>query len=108
MSKTARSCCECSKTIQASAKAEARFCSTACKDRWNNRRKNRGAELYDLFYVLRYDRSRAKALGVWSAMCKLAQLWRDEDREAKRTSPCRDPEDVLADNPALRTTILQR
>lgn len=39
----------------------------------------RGAEIYDLFMALRYDREQAKALQVWKLLCRLAAAFRDED-----------------------------
>lgn len=86
MSKTARCCRECSTPLQKAAKPEARFCSNPCKDRWNNRRKNRGAELYDLFMAYRYDRGVSKALGLWSLICRMGSVWNEEDKETGRQS----------------------
>lgn len=40
---------------------------------------SRGAELYDFMMVLRFERGRAKALKIWTMMCRLAALFRDED-----------------------------
>jgi len=71
-----------------------------------NRRKARGAELYDLFMVLRFDRERAKLLRIFQAMCRMASNWRAEDRarRAGRRS-YRRPEDVLATRPHLRAIV---
>lgn len=43
----------------------------------------RGAELYDLFRALRRERSEAKALNLWTQICRLEKTWQDQD-EAKR------------------------
>lgn len=102
-----RHCLECAASL-AEKDYRAEFCGTVCRKAWNNRRMVRGAELYDLFYSLRYDRDKAKTLGLWSAMCKLAQKWRDEDRVSERTRTCRRPEDVLMSKPTLRATTLQK
>lgn len=58
---------------------EAAFCCRECRQTWNNRRLKRGAELYDLFMLVRYERGLAKLHGLWSIVCRLAQAWREED-----------------------------
>lgn len=82
------------------------FCADACRAAFNNRRKARGAELYDLFMVLRFDRKRAKLLRVFQALCRLASNWRAEDqaRRAGRRS-WRRPEDVLETRTHLRAIV---
>lgn len=63
----------------------------------------RGAELYDLFMVMRYERDEAKAQGVWSMMCRMGQQMREEDqatREGRRS--WRQAKDVLAERPDLK------
>jgi hypothetical protein len=50
---------------------------------FNNRRMRRGAEVYDLFRAIRRERSDAKALGLWTEMCRLELRWQEED-EAER------------------------
>lgn len=61
---------------------EKKFCCHACGTKWNNRRKQRGAELYDLFMTMRYDRGTAKLFGVWAIMCRMASMWKEEDDAA--------------------------
>lgn len=58
----------------------AEFCSTACRKGFNNRRAVRGAELYDLFMTLRYDRKLAAKLKVWKLLCRMAMGYRREDQ----------------------------
>lgn len=80
-----------------------RFCGQPCRLRFNNRRLQRGAELYDLFMTMRYDRSEAKRLGVWALMCRMGQQMREEDqidREGRQS--WRNPSDVLKDRADLR------
>lgn len=60
-------------------KAKAAFCCTPCRQAWNNRRMQRGAQLYDLFMAVRYQRGLAKVHSLWSIVCRLAQSWREED-----------------------------
>lgn len=94
--KLVRCCRECSSPLHApsaagsnrpkKARQDAKFCSTPCRTTWNNRRKDRGADLYDLWMAMRYCREEAKALGVWKEICRLSEKWNDEDKAAGRTS----------------------
>lgn len=63
-------------------KVTAIFCSDKCRADWNNRRKNRGADLYDLWMAQRYSRNEAEAAGVWAEMCRLSEQWNTEDKAA--------------------------
>ena len=88
-----RCCRECSSPLTGAArpgenstprqKRTAIFCSTPCKTAWNNRRKNRGADLYDLWMAQRYSRTEAEASGVWAEMCRLSEQWNEEDKAAR-------------------------
>lgn len=79
------------------------FCCQHCRQRWNNRRLQRGAELYDLYMAHRFDRRVAKCLGVFQAINRLASDFRREDgqRRAMRRS-WRQPASVLAERPYLK------
>lgn len=77
--KTIRCCRECQKPLDASLKANATFCGIPCKAKWNNRRKNRGADLYDLWMAMRYERDEAKRHEVWKEMCRLSEGWKADD-----------------------------
>lgn len=84
---TKRHCCrECSKPLDTGRKATMEFCSTAHRIAWRNRRASRGADLYDLFMAMRYDREDAKALGLWALMCRMGSVWNEEDKAANRQS----------------------
>jgi hypothetical protein len=63
--------------------AKGDFCATACKDAFNNRRKARGAEMYDLYMAHRFERPLATSLGVFQAINRLASNWRSEDHELR-------------------------
>lgn len=93
-------CLECGK-----AKTEkADFCSGRCRVRFNNRRKMRGAELYDLYMAHRFDRQRAQELGVFQAINRLASIYRSEDvadRAGRRS--WRPPAAVLDERPFLKS-----
>lgn len=94
--KLVRCCRECGSPLAApttagsnrpkKARDDAKFCSTPCKTGWNNRRKSRGADIYDLWMSMRYCREEAKALGVWREICRLSEVWNAEDKAAGRTS----------------------
>lgn len=97
-----KSCRECG--VQFVAKrVEAQFCGIPCKNKFNNRRLQRGAELYDLFMAMRYQRGLAKALGIWTIMCALANTYRREDEQTRPgLQSWFDPKCVLARKPSLR------
>lgn len=71
-------CLECGASSESTA-ANAEFCCTNCRKAWNNRRAMRGAELYDLVMVWRFDRTRSKALSIWTLLCRMASLFRADD-----------------------------
>ena len=81
-----RLCFETGKPLPDNAQPTARFIDADARQAWNNRRKVRGAQLYDMFMAYRYDRGAAKTLKLFSLMCKVAAEWRAEDAAAKRTS----------------------
>jgi len=43
----------------------------------------RGAELYDLFRALRRERDTAKAMGLWTEICRLELGWNMEDQKER-------------------------
>lgn len=69
-------CPECENRIDGRRKL---FCSNACRQAFNNRRMQRGADLYDLFRALRRERDKAKTLNLWTYICRLEKQWQDED-----------------------------
>lgn len=101
-----RTCCECGTAYEA-VKVEAAFCSEPCRKAWNNRRAVRGAELYDLFMALRFDRQTATLLKVWKLLNRLAAIYRAEDKRdrAGRLS-WRAPAAILERRPYLRADVL--
>lgn len=86
-------CRECKCETESTRKPKI-FCSAACRDAHTNRRKERGAQLYDLFMAVRYDRANAKRLNAWTKLCRMAEAFHDEDLEAGITSTL-DLETVL-------------
>lgn len=100
----ARVCLECGEPYEAD-KAFGVFCCPGHRKAWNNRRMVRGAELYDLFMALRYQRGLAQLLGLWRLTCRLAAAFRDEDRaERAGRQSWRDPKAVLESRPWLFAT----
>lgn len=92
-------CLECG--TDTSAKGD--FCSTACRTDFNNRRKARGAELYDLYMAHRFERDRAQKLRVFQAINRLASNYRKEDRNRREgRKSWRNPIAVLEERPYLR------
>lgn len=90
-------------------KAHGDFCGDACRKAWNNRRMVRGAELYDLFMALRYDRPAAQALGLWRLICRMAMGFRDQDigeRDGRKS--WRDPRTVARRHAYLHATTVGR
>lgn len=85
-----------------------RFCGQPCRLKFNNRRLQRGAELYDLFMSMRYDREAAKRLGVWALMCRMAQQMREDDfKDRGGRKSLRQPSEVLKDRADLRSVAMQ-
>ncbi|ACL60631.1 hypothetical protein [Methylobacterium nodulans] len=101
-----RTCLECGQPYGAAAR-HSEFCTPTCRQAFNNRRLQRGAELYDLYMAHRFQRPIAKLLKLLSCLNRLAHLYREEDRRerAARLS-WRAPEVVLASRPYLRAVRL--
>lgn len=80
-------CRECGATFDATRRARV-FCGTLCRMTFNQRRRERGAILYDLFMAQRFERDTATEKGTWSSMCRIAGAFRDEDtaqREGRKS-----------------------
>ncbi len=77
-------CRECGAKFKATRR-DAEFCPGAsCRRDWNNRRQQRGAELYDLFMTIRHERRLTEKMkedgfNSWTTACRLAMHWKDED-----------------------------
>lgn len=101
-------CLECGKPAISTA-VNAEFCCSPCRKAWNNRRLVRGAELYDFMMVLRFDRGRAKALRLWTMLCRLVAIFREEDwneRAGRRSwSPA---EQVMEKKAFLHAIVVHR
>lgn len=73
--KSLRCCRECGEQVCGSRE----FCTGKCRATFHNRRKQRGAELYDLFMATRFDREDAQEQGAWSLLCRMAAKFKAED-----------------------------
>lgn len=95
-------CLDCGNAMPSSHSAY-EFCGPRCRERFNNRRRLRGAELYDLYMAHRFERSLSVSLGLFQAVNRLAAIWREEDRMSRdgRRS-WRRAEDVLGDKPHIK------
>lgn len=83
------------------------FCCAACRKAFHNRRMKRGAELYDLFMAIRFDRSAATALKLWRIINRLASRFRAEDaRQRAGRLSWTPPAEILARNPSLKAEIV--
>lgn len=101
-------CLECGYPAS-SAASNAEFCSPGCRKDWNNRRMKRGAELYDFMMVLRFERGRAKALRLWTMMCRLVAIFREEDRTQRSGRRSWSiPEQVMEKKAFLHATVVLR
>lgn len=75
-------CRECKKPVGPSVRFEKKFCCHACGTAWNNRRKQRGAEMYDLIMFMCCERKAARLLNIWTLVWRMAAVWREEDKAA--------------------------
>lgn len=82
---TIKHCRECGAKFEA-IRTDTEFCpGTSCRRDWNNRRQQRGAELYDLFMTIRHERPLTEELkdeqgvNLWTVACQLAAHWKTED-----------------------------
>jgi hypothetical protein len=108
MSTFKKTCDECAEEFT-SKKREARFCCTACRKTYNNRRAVRGAELYDLMMACRYDRDFAYANKLPSLMARRCSEWRDADVARNNgTRSWQRPIEWMRDNSARLRSIVCR
>ena len=90
--KLGRVCQECGAARADTAKGK--FCSSSCRADFNNRRKARGAELYDLFMEHRFNRTDPNSKGLWSMMCSRASVMRDADKLSRGGRKSWDPKAI--------------
>ena len=100
---TPRTCKECDAALPADAHKGKEFCSKGCRNSWTNRRRDRGAELYDLFMRHRFERKESKDEKLWTIMCEMAKHWHDlDERDRPGRKSYGDHRKVLERNVAAR------
>ena len=76
-------CKECGAEYTAK-KAHSKFCSTKCRKDYNNRRAVRGAQLYDVFMAIRYDREAATKYGLdRTFISRMGEMFNEEDKGSR-------------------------
>lgn len=74
-------CRECGKSLAGlGLKPSATFCTVEHRKAFNNRRMQRGAELYDIFMALRYEREFATEHNLFTVLSSVARAYRDSDK----------------------------
>lgn len=91
-------CLECGHEYTPKRRTKA-FCSDKCRKGWNNRRMIRGAEFYDLFMAMRFEREKAKADSLWSILCNLASAAKASDDHKRAGRKSYDATAALARRP---------
>lgn len=111
-------CLECDDQFKAEVKT-ATFCSTAHRTTFNNRRKERGAELYDLLMACRFERQASRRdptnqdakPSVFTMLYRMARQFRDQDIEQRNgRKSWRPARKVLArgQHTHLNSVVIQR
>lgn len=98
-------CLECQSEITG-RRTEARFCCRAHQKEFGNRAMVRGAAFYHLMRANRRERSKAKQLGLWNAMCQLELFYNDIDAGKRTYLPPELVLDDIARNDMIPTTNL--
>ena len=90
-------CAECGSEFH-SKQGGARYCSTACRKAFNNRRMVRGAQLYDAFMAIRYDREIAAELGCdRTFLSRMGEMFRREDVQSGKGKTWRPTRELMAE-----------
>lgn len=97
--KRARCCRECGAALDPERQG-ALFCTNPCRQAFQNRRRERGAELYDLFMLHRCQRPVGKRIRAFFIMCRLASRWRAEDQRQRAGRPSWSPPEAVAERSA--------
>lgn len=101
-------CLECGRKFKPRGERLGTFCRPQCVARHANRRKTRGAVLYDIFMESRFNRAvrTNDDRSLISVMNGLASQWRQEDHESRhgRRSWVRY-RDVIARHPWINSVV---
>jgi hypothetical protein len=102
MTKAQPCCRECGKPLaprKARSGQPPEYCDKVCRAKFNNRRSMRGAELYDYFMAVRYQRkTHAVAMSIMSQM---ASHWKEADERDRDGRPSWVTPDLSADPKAF-------
>lgn len=83
------------------------FCSDPHRHAFNNLRKERGAIIYDLLMVMRFERKLSAQLKLWSKVCTILSNFRREDREQRAgRDSWRRPSRLLEQRPDLLAKVI--
>jgi hypothetical protein len=78
-----RTCAECNEAFTAKDR-RAEFCGSKCRLAMNNRRRDRGAQLLDLYVHTRFNRKAAQERNLQTIIDRMVGNWIAEDRAAGR------------------------
>jgi hypothetical protein len=90
-----RICIECEASFK-SSRYDACFCGAACRNAFNNRRRDRGAMLYDLVMIEATSPGEAERHGFAEKREQLVAEWIQEDQGAGRKRTHKPLFDVIA------------
>lgn len=88
-----RHCSECGTEFQAKV-ASAEFCCQEHRLAYNNRRRDRGAMLFDLYVHTRFNRKASQEKGLQTLIDRMVGNWVEEDRAVGR-KPMRELQDCI-------------
>lgn len=101
-------CLECGDGL-AAPQPEQEFCSKRCRQAFNNRRMQRGAQVFDLYMAIRYERDAAREEKVVAQLSRLCMHFREEDdRQRGGRRSWGNWRKFLENNPYLRVVRLGR
>lgn len=75
-------CAECGERF-GSNRRDAEFCSTECRKKYNNRRAQRGAELYDIVMAWRFGDGEGRINEARDLLCSLVSGYNEQDKAAR-------------------------
>lgn len=108
MNTTARhgTCLECGNPLREGQSPNAEFCCREHQKAFNRRREKRALLIYDLFMATRFERKLSKQLELWTAICRAAMHYRNEDvKERGGRRSWMHARKVLEQNPILRAVV---
>lgn len=99
-----RTCVECGTEFRAVKMRSAIYCSQACRLKANNRRRERGALIYDLLCHHRFNRAEAQKQKVRSKVDRMISTWMREDIAAGRRPmrPLRECLEAVVEHSSVR------